>query len=372
MASAALLDRLDRWLSDPAREALRAAVALAQQRGEPVYLAGGAVRDLLLDAPQLDLDLVVEGDAAALAQALAAALGARAVVHARFGTAVLQGDGFRLDFARARLERYERPGALPAVRPAALLDDLARRDFTVNAMALRLSEPGAGALVDPHGGRADLDARFIRVLHDAGFRDDATRILRALRYAGRLGCSLDPGSEALLRRDLPCFDTISGARLRHEIERIAQEEQVEAIVRRAVELGVLAAVHPALRPAERDLRACGRLAALAPSHRDAALLCLLLARAAPPDTEAAIARLSLTGRQAAAVRGALALRADEARLSDASLRPSEAVALLDGQPALAVEAFALIAARAAAERARRYLEEWRALRPRLTGRDVQA
>jgi tRNA nucleotidyltransferase (CCA-adding enzyme) len=355
------------------RRALRWAVSLAEQRGDGLYLVGGGVRDLLLGGAHADVDLLVEGDALALASALAAKLKTRVVLHPRFGTAVVQGERFRLDVAQARTERYERPGALPSVRPARLADDLARRDFTVNAMALRLGSPRAGQLIDPHGGREDLAGRRLRVLHDASFQDDATRIPRALRYAGRLQFRVEPHTQSLLRRDLSYLDTISGARLRHEFERIASEEEVGEIVRLASRLGVIAAVHEALRAGERELRAAGRLSELAPSHRDAVLLCLLLTGASPGEAEGAIARLALTGRQADAVRGFLALREEGSKLARASLRPSDAVRLLSPRPPAAIEAFALVAERPlAAERARRYLEEWRFLRPRLNGRDVEA
>lgn len=380
---ATLLRRLQGRLPDATREALRRTVSLAEGQGVALYLVGGAVRDLLLSAPQVDVDLVVEGDALALASAVAEQLGARVVSHSRFATAVVRGEGFRLDLAQARAERYERPGALPAVRPVSggLADDLARRDFTINAMALRLAGPRAGELIDPHGGRRDLAQRRVRVLHDRSFQDDATRILRALRYAGRLGFRLEPDMESLLRRDLCFLDTISGARLRHELEYIAAEERAAEILRRARDLGVLAAVHPALGAGETALRAAARLPELSPSHRDAVLFCLLLAEATPAEAEGAIDRLALTGRQAAAVRGPtaarlgglLALRRLERRLARPSLRPSRAVAILESQPAAAVEALALLTEHAlGAERARQYLAEWRFVRPRLNGHDIEA
>ena len=360
-------------LPDDVRRALRCVVALAERRGEALYLVGGAVRDLLLGADQLDVDLVVEGDALDLAAAAAKELGARVISHQRFGTAVVQDERFRLDVAGARTERYRRPGALPSVRPARLADDLARRDFSINAMALRLTGAPAGELIDPHGGRADLAQRQVRVLHDASFRDDATRVLRALRYAVRLRFRLAPDTNALLARDLSYLDTISGARLRHEFERIAHEERTGEIVRLASDLGVLAAVHPALRVDESTLRALEGLPGVASTRWDAALFCLLLAHARRAEAEAAMSRLSLTGRQSDAVRGLLALREEETHLSRPSLRPSEAADLLRGQPVAAIEAAALIAKQAVvAERLRRYLGEWRFVRPRLNGSDVEA
>ncbi|HEU5142706.1 MAG TPA: hypothetical protein VFU04_06060 [Solirubrobacterales bacterium] len=196
----------------PELEAVRAAA------GEiPVYLVGGAVRDLLLGQPRGDIDLVVVGDAAALA----GKLGAETIEHERFATAKVRLGEHEVDLATARTERYERPGALPDIEPAASIDDdLGRRDFTINAMALALArEP---RLIDPHGGRADLAAGQLRVLHPGSFADDPTRALRAARYAARFGFGLDPGTEALLRStDL---STVSSDRREAELLRLADEE----------------------------------------------------------------------------------------------------------------------------------------------------
>src|SRR3990170_1312565 len=170
-----LQTRLYRSLPQETARAVRRAVSLAGSLGVELYVVGGAVRDLLLGVPVGDADLVVEGDAAALAARLARGLGARVVRHPRFGTATVRTDRFRLDFARARTERYARPGALPVVRPGRLAGDLARRDFTINATALRLTGREAGALVDPFGGQEDLSRRAVRVLHDRSFQDDPTR-----------------------------------------------------------------------------------------------------------------------------------------------------------------------------------------------------
>ena len=368
-----LLRRLEARLSPPLRDALRRAVSLAEEGGVEVYLVGGGVRDLLLGGDHVDLDLVVEGDGIGLASALAEAVGAKVVAHPRFGTAVVEGAGFRLDLARARAEHYERPGALPTVQPASLADDLARRDFTINALALCLGGPKRGELIDPHGGQRDIEQRLVRVLHDGSFRDDATRILRALRYARRLGFQLQANTLSLLERDLSYLDAISGARLRHELEYIAGEAAAGGIVRLAGELGVLAAAEPSLRPGARALSALGKLSEVAPSHRDAVLFCLLLAEVSSAQAETAAARLSLTGRQAEAVRGFLALHKREASLARPALRPSEAVALLASAPAAAIEAFSFVAGEPlAAHRARQYLQEWRFARPRLNGRHVEA
>ncbi|HVD86356.1 MAG TPA: hypothetical protein VNB59_03020 [Solirubrobacterales bacterium] len=183
---------------------------------EPVYLVGGAVRDLLLGRARADVDLVVEGDAAALA----ARLGGAGVEHERFGTVKVEIDGHEVDIASARSESYPRPGALPVVEPGAGIEaDLARRDFTVNAMAIPLGE--GERLIDPFAGRQDLGRKQLRVLHEASFADDPTRTIRAARYASRFGFDLESETERLLRRaDLRI---VSEDRRQAEFERLAAE-----------------------------------------------------------------------------------------------------------------------------------------------------
>jgi tRNA nucleotidyltransferase (CCA-adding enzyme) len=183
--------------------------------GAPLYLVGGAVRDLLADRDTDNLDLVVEGDAAALAHRV----GAEVVEHDRFATAKARIGAREVDLATARTETYPRPGALPEVRPATITEDLRRRDFTVNAMAIPLQ--GETELIDPHGGSEDLDRGLLRVLHDRSFVDDPTRALRAARYAARLGLEVEPHTAELLRAtDL---GTVSEDRRHAELRKLGTE-----------------------------------------------------------------------------------------------------------------------------------------------------
>jgi len=206
------MDDLARSLRDvhPELEPVRAAAR------EPVFLVGGAVRDLLLERPRADVDLVVVGDAATLAERL----GGAHVEHERFSTVKVDVEGHELDIATARTETYPEPGALPVVAPAASIEeDLARRDFTINAIALPLQEEPR--LIDPHEGRADLERGLLRVLHDRSFVDDPTRAIRAARYASRFGFELESKTAELLREvDLT---TVSADRRRNELERLAAE-----------------------------------------------------------------------------------------------------------------------------------------------------
>jgi tRNA nucleotidyltransferase (CCA-adding enzyme) len=195
--------------------------------GEPgVHVVGGAVRDALLGAVPRDLDVVVEGDAAAVARRAAERLGGEAVVHDRFGTATVRSPAAAFDVVSARTETYARPGALPDVRPGASIEeDLGRRDFTVNAIALRLAD---GALIEWPGAREDLAAGALRVLHERSFEDDPTRLLRMARYAARLGFEPDPGTDALAAA--ATVDTVSGGRLGSELRLLLREPQPAALL----------------------------------------------------------------------------------------------------------------------------------------------
>jgi tRNA nucleotidyltransferase (CCA-adding enzyme) len=207
---------------DELAEALAAAypelAEVATRAPDPVYLVGGAVRDLLLGRGRADIDLVVEGEPAALA----AALGAEPVAaHSRFGTLKGDLDGHELDVAAARRETYPRPGALPTVELGApIRTDLARRDFTVNAMAVALAEPRE--LIDPYDGQADLDAGVLRVIHAGSFVDDPTRAIRAARYAARFGFAIEPGTRELLQAT--DMTTITAERRGAELRKLAEEE----------------------------------------------------------------------------------------------------------------------------------------------------
>lgn len=193
---------------------LDAIVAVA---ADPVFLIGGAVRDLLLGRPRADVDIVVVGDAAALASDLG---GAGLSEHARFATAKVELDGHEIDIASARRESYPRPGALPVVEPADGIEaDLGRRDFTINAMAVPLG--GEARLIDPHRGRTDLEQGLLRVLHERSFEDDPTRAIRAARYASRFGFELESKTEGLLRA--ANLTTVSADRRQAELIRLAAE-----------------------------------------------------------------------------------------------------------------------------------------------------
>lgn len=282
------------------------AAAVACGRCASLHLVGGPVRDLLLGHPLercTDLDIVAEGDAPALAAELLRLRGGTVVVHAAFGTATWtrSEDSPRVDLASARKESYPLPGALPRVEASGLGDDLLRRDFSVNAIALRLWPEPRWELVDPLDGRADLEAGILRILHPRSFLDDPTRMLRAARFAARFGLQMDAGTSRALRSALSArcggsraFGAASGDRLRAEWELLCREPDPPSAVRWLAATGVA----PAL-----GLDA-GRQHGLATLTRLWEAACR---GAAPWDPELALAAL-LAGADCGSAAGALGLR----------------------------------------------------------------
>ena len=253
-----LAPQLLRRLPRRQQEVLEAAAVLGERRGVSVYLVGGPVRDLIMGFPGADLDITVAGNAAPYAEALAASLGARVTIHPRFGTAtlILQ-DGLRLDVATARREQYRHPAALPQVFPATIDEDLFRRDFTINAMAVRLTS-GGGELLDPFGGLTDLRGGRLRAIHDESYRDDPTRILRGARYAARYRLHFSFRDRRRIESALAegVLQRLSGDRLFREVQLVLHEAAPEAVLKILEGLGVLRALDPALA---RDLRAVAQM-----------------------------------------------------------------------------------------------------------------
>jgi tRNA nucleotidyltransferase (CCA-adding enzyme) len=244
--------RLQRALGPARTDLLRSIGAVAQGRELPSHLVGGGARDLLMDLPLRDVDVVVEGYAPELGQALVDALGGELHVHDAFGTAHwLPPDSTMppIDLASARSEVYRKPGALPEVAGAGLRQDLYRRDFTLNAMAVCLNADRFGELTDPYGGWRDLQARTLRVLHGLSFHDDPSRAWRAARFAARLDFSLSPETRGLLdsARRARTLETLGRERLGNELDRILEETEVVRAFRLMREWDLLVPIHPALK-----------------------------------------------------------------------------------------------------------------------------
>ena len=214
---------------------LRKLGGLADKGKVSLYLVGGVVRDLLLKRENWDLDLAVEGDGIAFARLVADSYGAGLVVFERFATARLAfPDGLKMDIATTRQESYAQPALLPTVQPASIEEDLSRRDFTINAIAVQLNSHQFGRVLDPYGGQRDLRARIICVLHADSFQDDPTRIFRAIRFEQRFGFRLERATVGLLVQaaSTDLIQRLSGPRLRNEILSLfAERDPVHAIAR---------------------------------------------------------------------------------------------------------------------------------------------
>ncbi len=267
----------------------------------PLYLVGGSVRDLFLGVAGRDVDLVVEGAASQLAQAAARALGGQVQLESDFGTAHWLTETYgTIDIASARCEYYESPAALPKIEHASLHQDLFRRDFTVNALAVGLSTTAAGEVIDPYGGFADLRGGVLRVLHGLSFHDDPTRGLRAARFAARFDFALASDTQGLLKAAVRngVFDKLSLERIGAEIDRILSEREVVQAFRLLRDWRLLACVHPQLRAERGFLQRLGeaqeahfRLAGTIPGLRQSEVLWLVVASNLPPDARAARSRL---------------------------------------------------------------------------------
>jgi tRNA nucleotidyltransferase (CCA-adding enzyme) len=314
------------------------AVTQLGRRADGVYLVGGTVRDILLGEESFDVDIAVEGDAIAFAYALAEMLGGRATPHQRFGTAIVQyGEGERVDVVTTRTEFYDAPGALPTVERAGLQEDLFRRDFTINAMAASLAADDLGRLVDPYGGRADIRARTLRVLHNLSFIEDPTRIFRGIRYEARYGFRFDEHTVRLLRGciEMGLVGDLSSSRLRDELVALLEDPGAADGVRRLGELGADRAIHPHLRGDDEAAALFSRVCALRdeldvdlPTWR---IGIAALARDMSSDEGYDwLERLALRRREAEQIVGAVTVapRIVE-RLRSDELEPAQVVALAD-------------------------------------------
>jgi len=375
---------------------LRTAGKLAEAQGQAVHAVGGFVRDLLLGrvlaqaaARVPDLDLVVEGDGIAFGRRLAEETGGHLVVHSAFGTASLEGgmtpDGTRIgrvDIATARRERYGMPGALPDVSPAGIDEDLGRRDFSVNAMAVALAPSAWGRLLDPFGGQRDLVARRLRVLHPLSFVEDPTRIFRGARYAARFGLKPDAGfMRALaLAWKIGEYPALSGQRLHAELELVMDEPDPWKVLGLLLGWGALKVWDPGYRVtsrsrgrlvAARSFAAWARGAGVAVDAGGLALVALLFDQARPT-AERCLRRLAVAGVRAAELDTAGARSLARRVGAKALRRPSQvAETLRPARNATLLGAW-LCGGRRARSRIEWFLGQGRGARPLSSGDDVVA
>jgi tRNA nucleotidyltransferase (CCA-adding enzyme) len=352
------------------------AVAALGDRPEGVYLVGGTVRDILLGEDSFDVDIAVEGDAIAFARALGRSLGGRVTPHEKFGTAVVKySDDQRVDVVTTRTEFYDAPGALPTVERAGLREDLYRRDFTINAMAASLKPDDFGRLVDPYGGRDDLENGVLRVLHNLSFIDDPTRIFRAIRYEARYGLRLEDHSIRLARStiEMGLVGDLSSARLRDELVDLLEDPGAAGGILRLGELGVDRAIHPRLRADveaaalyERALALRDELEVDVPAWH---LGIATLARELTSDEAYVwLARLRIRRREVERIVGAIRVAPlILERLRSERLEPAQIVALAD---AYAPDAPLLALARDERAELREYFTRLREVRLEIGGEDL--
>lgn len=362
-------------------------LALAAERPERIELVGGAVRDLARGAVPREIDVVVHDEPTGLASALAQRLGGTVTSHEQFGTALVQWPGGQIDLARTRSETYSQPGALPQIAPGTPEQDLQRRDFTVNAIAVGLTGVHAGAVRAAPQALEDLASGTLRVLHEESFRDDPTRLLRLGRYKARLGFEVEPHTAALARRALAegALRTVSGPRLGAELRLALGEADALAPLAAFDEMGVLEAWEPGICFDEHLARTALEVL---PEDGDRRLLLVtsllleLMARMQKEDTEAAIVGflhdLELPSGQAQRAFSAAIAASCAARMIDGSETTDELIELLESA---AVEGLALAAAMGDVRwgprsYTRNVIEDWlskhRHIRLHITGEDLIA
>ncbi len=375
-----LAKRLEKWLPPELLTLLQDASQAAHDLGFSVYMVGGFVRDLLLNQPNLDLDLVVEGDAIALAKQVAKKRGGRVHGHSRFGTAKLILDHTgklpvdHLDFTTARTEFYAHPSALPEVEISSIKQDLRRRDFTINTLAICIDPDRYGQLLDPFGGEADLQRGIIRVLHNLSFIEDPTRILRAVRLEQRLGFKIEPRTALLIGDALGMLNRVSGERVRHELTLIFHESEPEKAMVRLAELGVLRAIFPKLEFGEWHTMKF-HAAREADAPKPITYFGLLAFRMTQAEMRDFTRRLRLANADAETLSQLLALREEAtAPLSQPATRiaPSAIYRLLEDYAgdALAIFSIATDDARVR-ERVDLFVQRLRGVAPALTGNDLK-
>lgn len=369
-----ITELIDNRLSPEVREILATAGLLASDLGFNLYLVGGMVRDLLLGRENLDLDLVTEGDAVTLAYKMEETVGGKVTVHPRFRTATVAFDNRSIDFVTARSETYSRPGALPVISPDKIASDLARRDFTVNSMAVNLSPAKYGRLIDPYNGQHDLEQKVIRILHPRSFIDDATRMWRAVRYEQRLGFTIEPETLDLLKKNLDMLETISRDRIRHELEHVLSEKYPEKAIKRAGELGMLEKIHPLLRYDD-------RIAVQFSESRERyhpekvpveVYLALLVYRMESEPISEIVSGIHVRKKQSQVLSEISTLKEKAGIIDDYPLQPSAVYLNLEGlSPETLTAAMIAEESRAVKDNISLYLDELRHVRISLTGADLR-
>jgi tRNA nucleotidyltransferase (CCA-adding enzyme) len=370
-----LADRIVKALPAPVLGVIEAAGAAATRSDQRLFLVGGIVRDLLLGRESRDVDIMAGHNAIAIADELSSSLGCKSTIHTAFGTATFEIDGYRFDLATCRSETYDRPGALPKVKAGSVRQDLFRRDFTINALAACINPGSFGEIIDLYGGQRDLEAGIVRILHDNSFIDDATRIMRAVRYEQRLDFKLERKTARLLRRDLDMLDTISGDRLRHELILWLTEPKPSRILKRAGALGILAKLHAALSWNSAMGRAFTSVVRTSRKFPLPALYFALLAyQLDRRQLDQLLKRLNITGGELKQAAEQTALLRDKQELFDhAAPKPSEIYLNAKEFHPVAIRANEVLSSsKTVRSNLRLYLDKLRFVKTSLSGKDLAA
>ncbi len=382
---------------------LRQIIELSRQDHQALYIVGGFVRDLLLHIPSQDFDIVVEGDAIRLARQLAEKYGGKVTAHRRFGTAKWQIKEIQdrlhlqlgsppgstsdlpeaLDLISARTEFYDRPTALPIVESSSIKQDLHRRDFTINTLALRLDGSHFGELQDYWGGLNDLKKKRVKVLHSLSFVDDPTRMLRAVRFEQRFGFNIESRTLELMQEARENLKQISGDRIRHEFNLIFLEADPCKVLKRLMELGLLSAVHPNLvwkdewsGPLQKALAGLptepwNLTPQVGLSDLATSAAYLVWFSNLQPESALAIAnRLHFSNPLTSALKAALDLQKNTQKLE--SMPPSQFTEKVHALPEIALYAMdCLHEGKNLKQQIQNYLKSWRGLEPFTTGETLK-
>lgn len=373
-----LSNTLEKSLDAARLNLIRRVADEATQRGLPLYIVGGSVRDLVLDRRLNDFDLTVEGDAITLARSLASKHGGKVTAHTNFGTAKwFLPDNLKthaeahdiLDIVSARSETYKHPAALPTVKMGSIDDDIRRRDFTINALAIRLDGSHFGELHDDLNGMEDLQKGIVRVLHPRSFIDDPTRMYRAVRYEKRYQFKIAGDTLALIPEARPLVEKLSPQRIRHELDLILEEPNAVSMLARLDELDLLAPIHLALSNFNQTNLATLKSDDRALQNRQSRWI-LWLMHLTEQEIEFVNARLHFTADVLKTIRSAALLNAN--RIAVAGLKPSQCVELLEGYSLRALETiYPILADEDIKNKISKYLSEWRHVKPKTTGHDLK-
>jgi tRNA nucleotidyltransferase (CCA-adding enzyme) len=356
-------------------ELLRLLAGQAEAHQVPLYIVGGSVRDLLLGRRLNDFDLIVEGDAIALGRSLSSKYGGAVTAHTKFGTAKwffpesLRADHESIDLISARSETYKHPAALPTVRLGSIADDLRRRDFTINALAVRLDGSHFGELRDDLNGAEDLQKGMIRVLHPGSFIDDPTRMYRAVRYEARYGFKIAEDTLALIPEARPFVEKLSAQRIRHELDLILEEPNAVPMLKRLDELDLLSIIHPMLSNFNRTNLATVTSEDPVLQNRNSRWI-LWLMHLKAQEIEFLNERLHFPAELLKSLHSAALLNAHLTTVS--GLKPSKVVEFLEGYSIKALEVLSIAVEDIEIKNIlTRYLMEWWHIKPKTTGHDLK-